>query len=533
MPEGLNDSEMKAELQALRKRLEKMESELAGFKNSIHPTLRRRFPRKLIVASISLAVLVAAGGLLWGQGAIQALFIDNNGNVAISGKVGIGGSSSPYWPLAIRGSSHVLLFQDLSGAERYAFQLDQGQSKGLTLMERAPDNPRLVIQKETGYVGIGEVDPKAKLDVNGGARVGGDLTLTGKLTSTGAIEAGSLDVNGGLLRVAGNVAATTTEQGAYLGWNALNGGTGETDFINNKGQGPGGFAFMNTPLSGIPRTTLMLITGEGKVGIGMGGQIPRFPLEIGSSIPLGGKEKDGNVATTDEVSIYAKGFVVGRYFRERSDERIKNIEGRSDSAADLRTLLGIEITDFRYKDTAGKNSPPVKKVIGQQVERVFPQAVGTLTDVVPDIQRAAPIRNGWVELATDLKKGDRVKLIADGTEAVYEVLEATKEGFSTAFRPHADKVFVFGREVNDFRTVDYNAIAMLNVSATQQIKREKDAEVKALKGENAKLQAQVDALEAAVGRFAQIETELTEMKRLVASGAEAQQRDGNVVAAGR
>ncbi len=29
-------------------------------------------------------------------------------------------------------------------------------------------------------------------------------------------------------------------------------------------------------------------------------------------------------------------------------------------------------------------------------------------------------------------------------------------------------VFVYGREVNDFHTVDYEALSMLNVSATQE-----------------------------------------------------------------
>lgn len=41
-------------------------------------------------------------------------------------------------------------------------------------------------------------------------------------------------------------------------------------------------------------------------------------------------------------------------------------------------------------------------------------------------------------------------------------------------------VFVYGREVNDFGQVHYEANAMLNVSATQQIKREKKVEVQAL-----------------------------------------------------
>jgi len=79
---------------------------------------------------------------------------------------------------------------------------------------------------------------------------------------------GALDVQGaGYLHVSGNTNPIVTSQGAYLGWNALTGGTGETDFINNQGGGSGGFAFMNTPSSGTPKTTLMFITGSGRVGI--------------------------------------------------------------------------------------------------------------------------------------------------------------------------------------------------------------------------------------------------------------------------
>jgi hypothetical protein len=203
------------------------------------------------------------------------------------------------------------------------------------------------------------------------------------------------------------------------------------------------------------------------------------------------------------VSIYATGDIWSGYsYISSSDERIKNIKGRSDGATDLRILLGIEVTDYLYKDVAGKGRDLYKKVIGQQVEKVFPQAVNQRTDVVPDIYRQASIRDGWVALATNLKKGERVKFITEkGEEGIHEVLEVAPDKFRADFKPQDDKVFVFGREVKDFRTVDYDAIAMLNVSATQQLKKEKDEEVKSLQAENAELKARLDALEAIMQRL--------------------------------
>jgi len=82
-PEGINYNEMKEELQVLRQKLEDLETKQAALQVGAPPASRRRFSRRLVMASISLAaLLVAAGGLLWGQ-QIQALFVDNQGNVGI------------------------------------------------------------------------------------------------------------------------------------------------------------------------------------------------------------------------------------------------------------------------------------------------------------------------------------------------------------------------------------------------------------------------------------------------------------------
>ena len=218
--------------------------------------------------------------------------------------------------------------------------------------------------------------------------------------------------------------------------------------------------------------------------VGIGGT-PTVPLEVFRT--QGGIATTGSSAffmpsstilgtatnnTYSAVSIRGEGQILANIFAAVSDERVKNVKGHSSGAADLDTLARIEITDYVYKDAIGEGNAPQKKVIAQQVERVYPQAVSQTTDVVPDIYKKAPLHGGWIALATDLKVGERVRLVTEkGHRAVHDVLEVDAGRFRTDFAEDAEQVFVYGREVKDFRVVDYEAIAMLNVSATQELSR--------------------------------------------------------------
>jgi hypothetical protein len=152
-------------------------------------------------------------------------------------------------------------------------------------------------------------------------------------------------------------------------------------------------------------------------------------------------------------------------------------------------------------------------VIAQQVGQIFPQAVSVRKGVVPDVYKNAEAKDGWLMLATDLKVGERVQLVAEHATTVEEVAEVRGDAFRTVTPPADGRVFVYGREVPDLHSVDYDAIAMLNVSATQQIKREKDAEIQALREENsalrAKLAAQQDSTLSLEARLIAIEHRLS------------------------
>lgn len=150
------------------------------------------------------------------------------------------------------------------------------------------------------------------------------------------------------------------------------------------------------------------------------------------------------------------------------------------------------------RDTVDKGTTPQKKVIAQQVAAVYPQAVSkTLTEVVPDIYQRAEVQEGWIMLATDLQPGEWVKIITEETSEVYEVTEAETHRFKVSpLSSDISHLFVYGREVDDFHTVDYEALSMLNLSATQEQQRiieAQQAEIEALKAQNRELQASFEA----------------------------------------
>ena len=158
-------------------------------------------------------------------------------------------------------------------------------------------------------------------------------------------------------------------------------------------------------------------------------------------------------------------------FWHHSDARIKNIIGLSDAAKDLIILNKLEVTNYTFKDFMEKGNRPIKKLIAQQVAEVYPQSITLSENEVPDIYEIAPIVNGWVYLDTDLKVGEIVQLIFGDQKQILSVQEINEKGFRVDSDMQGD-VFVYGRQVNDFHTVDYDAISMLNVSATQELAKQ-------------------------------------------------------------
>ena len=342
-----------------------------------------------------------------------------------------------------------------------------------------------------GSVGIGTNSPATTLDVRSAAPA---ITVGTTGGTNGAVYLGNS--SHGLARSYPSSGPANNNIGLYT--------TSGDVYLSAAGQSASQFVLRSDGTVGIgtssPTQAKLVVSGvAGAETIGNHG-----------SLSTGGATNSIGSYNLGDASIRATGAVHAIYFRAVSDARIKRSQGRSDGASDLARLNQIEITDYTYIDRVAHGGRPNKRLIGQQVESVFPQAVSHTTDVVADIYQPATLKDGWVELATDLKPGERVRLLDDQAGEIFDVLEVQASRFRTNYPGRNGKVLVYGREVRDFRVVDYEAVAMLNVSATQELTRQVDT----LQSANAALTARLAELDA---RDRAREAKLASLERLMQS----------------
>jgi hypothetical protein len=275
----------------------------------------------------------------------------------------------------------------------------------------------------------------------------------------------------------------------------------------------------------------MTIDDNGYVGIGT--TSPKAPLHVKptKSITIGeynsmAPPRIGSTSTLSgtlpvNASIKSDGVIICVGVYTVSDQRIKNIEQQSKTQEDLETLLQLKITNYSYIDTIGKGAGFQKALIAQQVEKVYPLAVSESIDFIPNIyllSSSCKVNETDKTLTITLDKahelivGDLVKLIDEQNKELENEVVAIIDANSFTVKDWettTEKIFVFGKQVDDFRSVDYNQVAMLGISAVQAL----HAEVEELKKENLSLKNQMDT------GMKSMKDELEALKKLITDKA--------------
>ncbi|MEE8060040.1 MAG: hypothetical protein V3T17_19740 [Pseudomonadales bacterium] len=180
----------------------------------------------------------------------------------------------------------------------------------------------------------------------------------------------------------------------------------------------------------------------------------------------------------------------------------------------------MAVTDYHYIDKLQYGDREKKGLIAQQVEEFFPQAVQQSTDFIPDIFTLSSATDYQADQsclsvhladAHDLQVGDKIRLIVDEQgEVDKEVIAvADTQSFTVGeWEMPVDKVFVYGKQVDDLRSIDFNCILMLCISAIQ----EHEQQHKQLQTEKSALQARVDKLQQG---YDELKVELAVLKEMV------------------
>jgi len=262
----------------------------------------------------------------------------------------------------------------------------------------------------------------------------------------------------------------------------------------------------------IKNSEKMRVAANGYVGIGT--STARCPLEIAGK-PLtgtsGGKYfsvysvlsnwNGGNLAT----SVYAEGcFLTSDAFVTSSDSRIKtNIVDIEDDTA-LTLFRRLQPKTYQFKDVVQKGSTSVYGFIAQDVKTVLPHAVKVTTNYVPNIYELSQVTGDLLTLDATLLEYDasgilfpNLKIIQKNdseieTDSFVKILGIVDSNTVQLDQTlPCEQVFIYGQEVNNFHTLEKDAIWTVATAALQEVDRQLQAE----KLTTASLQQEIQTLQ--------------------------------------
>jgi hypothetical protein len=214
-------------------------------------------------------------------------------------------------------------------------------------------------------------------------------------------------------------------------------------------------------------------------------------------------------------SIYSYSRVIGEEFDAFSDARHKKLRSYSNGKTDLSLLNQLKVSNYTFIDTVGKGTKMQMGFIAQQVEAVVPEAVNRIQDYIPSVYDMAKsmvydANAHTLRITThkphDFQAKDEIKLITIDKEhkvKVESIIDANTFVISN-WEKSVDKLFVFGKRVDDFRTVDYDRLFTLGISSIQELSRR----VEALEKENTVLKSENKS-------FQQLKTDVAELRAMM------------------
>jgi hypothetical protein len=210
---------------------------------------------------------------------------------------------------------------------------------------------------------------------------------------------------------------------------------------------------------------------KGEVGINIEPIFGRGSLQISS--PNNDVSNSNEIPEKSNISIYSSEKIVCQETVNFSDERIKtNITTIKDDES-LELLRKIEPKKYEYIDKAKRGSSPTFGFIAQDLKNVVPSSVDIINEFIPNIYSIARVNKNIISLndAVDVGFQDFIRVIVRNNSLVCQVVNVSPDKkvlvVDTVFED--EWIFVYGKMVYDFLTINHDSIFSINVSATREL----------------------------------------------------------------
>ena len=221
-------------------------------------------------------------------------------------------------------------------------------------------------------------------------------------------------------------------------------------------------------------------------------------------------------------SILADGYIATETgFLAYSDERIKKDISTRSTKNDLDLINQLNVVDYNYTDYRTYGDRNNIGFIAQEIKKVMPDAVTTQKEFIPNIYTLSTTVSTDTNETTitldkvyDVKVGDKLKVIVpDVGEKIVDIISIEGNNITTTpLSKNPEKVFVFGKQVDDFLAVEYDDVFTVSISAIQELSKQIEAlkkENKVLKEENVALHQKMEQIDSLSAKIAQIQNHLS------------------------
>lgn len=244
--------------------------------------------------------------------------------------------------------------------------------------------------------------------------------------------------------------------------------------------------------SGSGNSAIMVNTNN-YINIGSGNTVGTYPITLRTNlsgflasltVPYATASGTAYIAqstpTSPNIQIGIVGetlFTTGFYIS--SDKRIKKDIEPIDNSLEL--LNKINLVSYKYIDYIEKGNIKNYGVIAQEVEEIIPEVINKSKDYIPNIYKNIDsydkdLLKLYIKYDDkfDLTINDKIKIYDDkNNEFIKTIIEIDEDSLTidSPIENYEDEtpLFIYGKEVAELKNVNYEALFIINMKATQEL----------------------------------------------------------------